>query len=294
VIAGAALVLSGAAVAGVVVAAIVLGVRIFLFHTVVGASFIRAFPGQTPLPGWAPVGQPLWAQWQHWLNAFFLVLIIKTGWTVRTQKRPSSTWQPRRGGTRIPIEVWTHLSLDLLWVANGVIFWILLFSTGAFIRVVPYSWQIFPNALSALLQYVSLSWPVEDGWVNYNSLQVLTYFVTIFVAAPLAIVSGYRMSTLWPAKAERLSAVYPLGLARRIHFPTMLYFVLFVVVHVVLVLATGALRNLNHMFWGSDDPGSWIGFSVFLLGIVAIVAGWFAIRPFIMRRLGAVFGRVGR
>jgi hypothetical protein len=159
---------------------------------------------------------------------------------------------------------------------------------------VPYNWQIFPNALSALLQYVSLSWPVEDGWVNYNSLQVLTYFVTIFIAAPLAAVSGYRMSPLWPSKAQRLSTMYPLALARKIHFPTMLYFVLFVIVHVVLVLATGALRNLNHMFWGSDDPGDWIGFTMFMLGIAAIVVGWLTVRPLIMQRVGAAFGKVGR
>ena len=32
------------------------------------------------------------------------------------------------------------------------------------------------------------------------------------------------------------------------HFPVMLYFVAFTVVHVALVFATGALRNLNHMY----------------------------------------------
>jgi hypothetical protein len=153
---------------------------------------------------------------------------------------------------------------------------------------------VFPNAVSAALQYASLSWPTEDGWANYNSLQVLAYFVTVFVAAPLALLSGLRLSPLWPDRAKRLSRVYPVEVARKIHFPVMLYFVAFVIVHVVLVLATGALRNLNHMFWGSDDPASWIGFLVFLLGIIVMVGGWFAVAPRVMTYLGAGLGKVGR
>jgi hypothetical protein len=39
----------------------------------------------------------------------------------------------------------------------------------------------------------------------------------------------------------------------------MLYFVVFTIVHVTLVLATGALCNLNHMYSGSDAQ-NWRGF----------------------------------
>jgi len=289
-----ALVVGGFALLVIACAAVLL-VRIWLFGSESGAAFLRAYPGEVEPPAWAPEGQPAWAMWQHWLNAFFLVLVIKTGWTVRTQTKPSAMWQPRSGtGKRIAIELWAHLSLDLLWLVNGLVFVVLLFATGQWIRVVPFTWEFLPNALSAALQYVSLSWPTEDGWVNYNALQVLAYFVTIFVAAPLAAVTGFRMSPLWPSRPEGLSRAYPLGLARSIHFPVMLYFVLFVVVHVVLVFATGALRNLNHMFWGTDDSGSWAGFWMFVLGIAAIVGGVVAARPFVMQQLGAVFGKVGR
>lgn len=279
----------------VVIAAIVAVDRWFLFHTGAGSSFLTAFPGTTKLPKWAPVGQPLWTQWQHWLNAFFIVLIIKTGWTVRTQKKASAMWQPRGGGKKIAIELFTHLSLDVVWLVNGVVFWVLLFLTGQWIRIVPYSWDFIPNAVSAGLQYASLwSWPTEDGWTNYNSLQVLTYFATVFLAAPLAALTGFRMSPMWSAKWQRLSKIYPVELARKVHFPVMIYFVLFVIVHVVLVLSTGALRNLNHMFWGSDDPGSWAGFIVFVIGIAAIIAAWFALKPLVMQQIGSVFGKVGR
>ena len=268
--------------------------RVFLLHTAAGATFLKAFPGQSELPSWAPVGQPLWTQWQHWLNAFFIVLIIKTGWTIRTNPRPSGSFQWRNSRRRITLELFIHLFLDVLWLANGVVFWVLLFATGQWVRVVPVHWDVIPNALSAGLQYASFNWPTEDGWANYNSLQLLTYFVTIFIAAPLAAATGFRMSPLWPKKNERLSGLFSSDLARKLHFPVMLYFVFFVVVHVILVLATGALRNLNHMFWGSDSTGSWAGFWMFLLGIAAIVGAVIALRPAVVRQLAAVFGKVGR
>ena len=31
---------------------------------------------------------------------------------------------------------------------------------------------------------MTLDWPVETGWVNYNSLQQIMYFVVVFIAAP--------------------------------------------------------------------------------------------------------------
>ena len=122
---------------------------------------------------------------------------------------------------------------------NGVVFVVLLFTTGHWLRLVPTSWEVFPNALSAGLQYVSFDWPTDNGWVNYNSLQQLAYFTTVFLAAPLAAITGFRMSGLWPKKAETLSKAYPIEWARAVHFPVMLYFVAFIVVHVFLVLATG-------------------------------------------------------
>ena len=78
-------------------------------------------------------------------------------------------------------------TLDAIWVLNGVIYWILLFATGQWTRIVPTGWDVFPHAVSVAIQYASLDWPLENGWVNYNALQLLTYFVTVFVAAPLAI-----------------------------------------------------------------------------------------------------------
>lgn len=294
--------LGSAAVLGVfalALAAIVVLLARFVLALEPGREFLAAFPGEYPLPEGAPVGLPVWLNWSHFLNSFFLLFIIRTGWQVRREKRPAAFWSPRKNKRRrISLGLWFHQAVDILWIANGVIFVVLLFTTGQWMRIVPTSWEVFPHALSAALQYVSLDWPTENGWVNYNSLQQLSYFAITFVAAPLAIISGVRLSGVWPKDAERLNRLYPVEWARKIHFPVMLFFVAFIVVHVGLVLATGALRNLNHMYAarGSVDPGEYTsdptGLLIFAASLLVMAAGWVAARPRVLVPIARLFGDV--
>lgn len=264
-------------------------------------SWMETYTGHSELPVNTPVGFPAWLGWQHFLNLFFLVLIVRTGMAVRTTTRPAAHWVRNNKGlirtkgapTRISLDLWFHLTLDALWVLNGIIFIVLLFASGQWARIVPTSWDIIPNALSAGLQYLSLNWPTESGWVNYNALQVLAYFVTVFIAAPLAIITGLRMSGAWPKKAVALNRAYPMELARALHFPVMIYFVAFTVVHVALVLATGALRNLNHMYASNNSDG-WTGLILFIVSIVVIVGFWFLAQPVFLRPVASLTGKVGK
>ncbi len=264
----------------------------WLLSTEPGSDWLATYPGDYHLPEGAPVGFPAWLGWQHFFNVFLMVLIIRTGLQVRTEKRPTAFWSPRTNKKRkISLNLWLHQGLDLLWVVNGVIFVVLLFVTGQWMRIVPTSWEVFPNALSAVLQYISLDWPTENGWVNYNSVQQLAYFVTVFIAAPLAILTGVRMSGIWPKNATALTKAYPVEWARAIHFPVMLFFVAFIIVHVALVFATGALRNLNHMY-ASQDAINWVGFWIFAASLIVIIAGWIAARPLVLAPIARLFGAV--
>ncbi len=283
--------LFGAAALGVLAGAAIAFVRTLLSFPFM-QDFLAAFPGEyePPIavePGFAP-----WVNWAHFFNMFLIVLIIRSGLRVRSEKRPTVFWTPRGNAKgKISLTLWFHQALDLLWIINGVIFVVLLFVTGHWVRIVPTSWEVFPNALSAVLQYISFDWPHENGWNNYNSLQQLAYFVTVFIAAPLAVATGFRMSGLWPKKAERLSKAYPVEWARALHFPIMLYFVAFIIAHVALVMLTGFLRNLNHMY-ASQDAVTWTGFWVFIASLVVLAIGWFAARPLVLAPIAKLFGKV--
>ena len=117
-----------------------------------------------------------------------------------------------------------------------------------------------------------------------------SYFVTVFVAAPLAIASGFRMSGLWPKAWSKV----PVGWARAVHFPTMLYFVAFVAVHVFLVFTTGVLGNLNAMFAARDDATSWLGVALFLAAVAVTALGWWAARASVVAPLANATGKVSK
>ena len=167
----------------------------------------------------------------------------------------------------------------------------LLFATGQWRRVVPTSWAVFPNAVSVLIQYLSLHWPAENGWVAYNSLQLLAYFVTIFVAAPLALITGLGMSPALSTRFKRISKVLSIQTARSLHFLVLVWFLFFILMHVTLVFTTGLLVNLNHIYASRND-GSWIGFSMFAASMVVVIVGWVAATPFTLRH-PRVVQRVG-
>lgn len=280
-------------------------------------EFIAAYPGESELPEGAPVGFPAWLSWQHFLNAFFMIFIIRSGVTIladhprlymtrhstpgkdwfRMQKPvpadplytakmdsltlPDGVGLPGRRHS-IGLARWWHLGIDTLWLANGIVFMVLIFVTGQWMRLVPMSWDVIPHSLSVAIQYLSLDWPIDNGWVNYNGLQLIAYFVTVFIAAPLALITGLGMSPALSTRFRWISSMFSIQVARSLHFAVLCWFVMFIVVHVSLVLATGALRNLNHMYGGRDDE-SWVGFWIFAASMVVMIVAWVAATPLTYR-----------
>jgi methionine sulfoxide reductase catalytic subunit len=289
--------------------------------------FIVRYPGTIQsASGRTNAGLPVWVGVQHFFNLFLLIFIIRSGvqilsdhprlyWTrhstpgrdwFRVQKPVPAEplWTAKQDSISLPGQVglpgirhsiglarWWHLGTDVLWLLNGVIFYVLLFATGQWRRVVPTSWAVFPNAVSVLIQYLSLHWPTENGWVAYNSLQLLAYFITIFVAAPLALITGLGMSPALSTRFKRISKVLSIQTARSVHFLVLVWFLFFIVMHVTLVFTTGLLNNLNHIYAARNDD-SWVGFSIFAISMVVVIVGWVAATPFTLRH-PRVVQRVG-
>jgi thiosulfate reductase cytochrome b subunit len=254
------------------------------------------YPGViAPTPD-APTGIPVWLNVTHFLNILFLMLVIRTGLSIRSKKRPPAFVTPRRGvwgqaPRRVGINVWLHNAVDVLWMLNGAVYVVLLFATGQWVRIVPTTWDVIPNAVSAGLQYLTFTWPVENPWVAYNSLQVLSYFGVVFVLAPLAILTGVRLSSAWPLDAPRLNRVLPEQPIRRLHILVLFAFMAFIVVHVSLVLFTGAVQNLNVMFAARDDL-SLVGTIIFIAALAVLAGVWFALTDSVQRKLARLTGEV--
>jgi sulfoxide reductase catalytic subunit YedY len=285
-------------------------------------DFLVRYPGVPPSALAVTTGFPAWLRVQHFLNLLFMAFIIRSGIQVladhprlywkrdctpgtewfRFQKAVPSgrIWTAKDDSVTLPgwlgipgirhsigLARWWHFSFGLLWMINGIVVYALLFWTGQWPRLVPTTWEVFPNAASTALQYLSLNFPPDESWTRYNSLQQLTYFITVFVAATVSIITGFMQGPAISNRLGWLGRVLNRQRARSIHFLAMWWFLLFILIHVTLVFITGARVNLNMMFAGVNDS-SWSGFAIFVPAMALAAVTWWLASPFTIRHARVV------
>lgn len=295
-------------------ALVVLAVVVFVIARVIGATTSwQNFAATNPcvLPESDVFGFPAWLRSMHWFNLLLMAVLFRSGIQIladhprlyRTvHSTPGREWLRFRGP--VPEDrVWTavddsmhltpmvglpggrhtsgvarhwHFLSVPLWVLLGVAFIVLLFTTGQWRQLVPTTTAIVPSSLTCAVTYSGLEIPPGDAVSGFNALQQLTYFAVVFIAAPLAILTGIAMS---PALGHRFAWYERIfgnrQIARSLHFLVWCFIAIFFVIHVTLVLVTGLARNMNHMVLGTDGQ-SWWG-AIIGLGIVAAVIGLLAL-----------------
>ncbi len=261
----------------------------------------------------APRGFPIWIRWTHYANLFFLFLLMRSGLSIlmdhprlywNNHCTPGTEWLRLTPLTVPKDRVWTakedaryispiialpgyrhtigmgrswHFITDYGFVLTGVAYVGILFISGQWPRLVPTSWAIFPHAWDVFVHYATFHFPVEpNGYYAYNALQQLGYFGVVFIMAPLSILTGIAMS---PA-LDNAFPWYPRIFGgrqggRSLHFLLLLGYIAFTIVHVTLVLSTGAQRNFNHIVIGTDDTHP-IGLILGCIGLGVVIASWAA------------------
>jgi sulfoxide reductase catalytic subunit YedY len=172
---------------GFATAMVLVAIAQALRDTTAVSSFIQRHPGVDITPQVErDAGLPAWVGVQHFLNLFLMIFILRSGiqiltdhprlyWTrhstpgkdwFRIQKPVPSDplWTAKKDSISLPRQLglpglrhsiglarWWHLGVDVLWLANGLVFYVLIFATGHWRRIVPTSWDVLPNALSTLI-----------------------------------------------------------------------------------------------------------------------------------------------
>ena len=96
-----------------------------------------------------------------------------------------------------------------------------------------------------------LTFTFHRGTGTDNIIQRLTYLFVLLVLAPLAVLTGLAMLPRIVAAVPWLLDVFGgRQSARTVHFIATVLFVLFVVVHVVMVVVTGFINNMRSMTTG--------------------------------------------
>ncbi len=276
-----------------------------------GLPNIALTPAAMPGTASGPHGFPAWIRWCHFFNLFFIFMLIRSGLSILMDHprlyfndgcTPGSEWI-RFTPLKVPKDrLWTakddnryispvvglpgyshSIGIGRCWhflnvygfVLTGVFFVSGLLTSNQWERLVPTSWGIFVQAWNTFVYYANFHLPPEpNGFYGYNALQQLVYFATIFIMAPLAILTGMAMSPALVNRFPRYVRIFGgrQG-ARSVHFLVLVGFIYFIIAHVTLVVMTGFRRNMNHIVLGVDNVSA-NGMILGLIGLALVVLSW--------------------
>jgi methionine sulfoxide reductase catalytic subunit len=281
----------------------------------------------------ASLGFPIWLRISHYINLLFIGLLIRSGiqilaahprlywndnstpgkeWLRFTKRKvpvdkdviytslddeiPASPWLALPGGKNLGIGRHWHFFSVIFWVLNGGIYVVLLFATGEWVRLIPTSWSILPDAFHTFLTYITLHIPPASNFHPYDPLQQLAYAGVVFLLGPFMLLTGATMS---PAVAARFPRYIKLfggrQVGRSLHFLSLIAFILFIIVHTALVLIVHFQNNIRDIVLGSEQTnfGQALAIAIAALVLVAIIYVWTTLysahhRRQVQHALGAV------
>ena len=146
-----------------------------------------------------------------------------------------------------------HFFFAWLFVINGIVYFLWGLLAGHFRRdLLPEGRELAPrHLLHEIATHARLRFPKGEEARRYNALQKLAYCAVVFILLPLMILTGLTMSpgidAAWPFLVDLFGGRQS---ARSIHFITASALVLFVLVHLAMVVASGLWNNIISMITG--------------------------------------------
>ena len=223
----------------------------------------------------------------------------KRVWISLEEEESFSSWIALPGHKNLGMGRHWHFFSIIFWIINGAAYYILLFTSNEWARLIPTSWAIFPQAIHTAMVYASFHFPPAGN--PYNPLQQVSYFGVVFLLGPFMIATGAAMSPAIGARFPWYPKIFRgRQVARSLHFLGMIAFVLFIIVHLAMVIVERFPDNMGNIFLGKETSlGIAIGiFALFVLVVVAVhvwATGVSLRRPrAVQNKLGAVIEPVKR
>ena len=251
------------------------------------------------------LGFPTWLRATHFLNIIFMSFLIRSGieilaahpklywnddcrhgsewarftkkempkdelWTSKDEEESYSSVIAMPGHSNLGLGRHWHFFNVLFWILTGVVYVALLFITPEWQRLIPTSWEIFPQTWDVIVTYLNFEIPPKIPGEPYNALQKLTYGAVVFLLTPFQIATGVAMS---PALSARFPWYVKLfgghQAARSLHFLGLIAFIVFTVGHVALVILE---EKMPTMVQGSEKASLMLAYIVAGVALVGLVA----------------------
>lgn len=207
----------------------------------------------------------------HWINATSVIILFMSGLTISNGHRklywgewgftPDMAWlQVTRfpGWITLPSTYnlalardW-HVLFSLVFMLSLVAFLVIAVINGHFRRDIITRFSEWKPASigKEIVSHLKLEFRHESG-SRYNFLQRAAYGSVIFILLPLLVLSGMAISPGMEAAWPWLNDLFfGRQSARSIHFISCFALCAFFIVHIVLVLMSGPIRQIRDMITG--------------------------------------------
>ena len=149
-----------------------------------------------------------------------------------------------------------HYLFAWIFVINGVVYllWNGL-SKEFYLKIFPrFSELSFKNIKKVFFRQIRFSEKNDEGILGYNVVQKLSYMFVLFALFPFMILSGLAQMPAFTAISPELIDLFGgRQTARTLHVVCSLLLVVFFVVHLIQVFASGAVRQIRAMITGSHN-----------------------------------------
>lgn len=144
-----------------------------------------------------------------------------------------------------------HFFFAWTWVINGAAYLLWSLASRHLQRDLAMrrrDWRDIPKSITDHLRFRH---PQGEAALRYNPLQKLAYLGVIFVLTPLIVLTGLSMSPqMDTVMGGFIEAIGGRQSARTLHFIAMSLFVLFAVVHLLMVVFAGPINEMRSMLSG--------------------------------------------
>ncbi|MEO6155006.1 MAG: cytochrome b/b6 domain-containing protein, partial [Thermomonas sp.] len=155
-----------------------------------------------------------------------------------------------------------HFFFGWLWVINGCTYLLWSLVSRHLQRDLAMQRRDWREIPKSIIDHLRFRHPVGEEAMRYNPLQKLAYLGVIFGLTPLIVLTGLSMSPQMDGlMGGFIDLVGGRQSARTLHFIAMSLFVLFAIVHVLMVVYAGPINELRSMISGrfrirTDSPST--------------------------------------
>lgn len=161
------------------------------------------------------------------------------------------SWAMIPGSRNLALGRRWHFFFAWLWVINGCCYLAWSLASRHLQRDLAMQRRDWRDIPKSIVDHLRFHHPVGEEAARYNPLQKLAYLGVIFVLTPLIVLTGLSMSPQLDSVMGGFIAL--LGgrqSARTLHFIAMSLFVLFAIVHVLMVVYAGPINEMRSMITG--------------------------------------------